>query len=110
MFMLFFLYPSVYPCITTVPWSPAGAMMPSGRCMPGEAIASGCSWVYPALPRSERVLFSIGLLAVASAWFALWLVYLFVLVRYFPGMRTAWKSPCRGEGLDDRSLQRPWLV
>jgi hypothetical protein len=30
------------------------------------------------------ILFAIGLRAVASAWIALWLVYLVVVVRYFP--------------------------
>ena len=35
------------------------------------------------------VLMSLGLLAVASAWFALWLVYLVVVIRYFPKVQTA---------------------
>jgi len=35
------------------------------------------------------VLMSVGLLAVASAWFALWLVYLVVVIRYFPKVQTA---------------------
>jgi hypothetical protein len=30
------------------------------------------------------ILFSIGLLAVAAAWFALWLVYAVFVIRYFP--------------------------
>ena len=30
------------------------------------------------------VLFSLGLLAVGSAWFGLWLVYLVFVIRYFP--------------------------
>jgi hypothetical protein len=30
------------------------------------------------------ILFSLGLLAVGCAWFALWLVYLLFLIRYFP--------------------------
>ena len=34
------------------------------------------------------ILFSVGLLAVGSAWFALWLVYLLFVVRYFPGVQT----------------------
>ena len=34
------------------------------------------------------VLFLIGLLAVASVWLALWLVYLFFVVRYFPKVQT----------------------
>lgn len=38
------------------------------------------------------VLFTVGLLAVASAWFALWLVYLFFVMRFFPRVQTARKS------------------
>jgi hypothetical protein len=34
------------------------------------------------------ILFSIGLLAVGSVWFALWLVYLFFVIRYFPRVQT----------------------
>jgi hypothetical protein len=30
------------------------------------------------------ILFTVGLLAVGSAWFALWLVYLLFVIRYFP--------------------------
>jgi hypothetical protein len=30
------------------------------------------------------ILFTVRLLAVASVWFALWLVYIFFVVRYFP--------------------------
>jgi hypothetical protein len=30
------------------------------------------------------ILFSVGLLAVGSAWLALWLVYLIFVIRYFP--------------------------
>jgi hypothetical protein len=30
------------------------------------------------------ILFSVGLLAVGSVWFALWLVYLIFVIRYFP--------------------------
>ena len=35
------------------------------------------------------ILFSLGLLAVGSAWFALWLVYLLFVIRYFPRVQTA---------------------
>ena len=35
------------------------------------------------------VLFTVGLLPVASAWFALWLVYLVFVLRHFPRVRTA---------------------
>jgi len=38
------------------------------------------------------ILISVGLLFVASAWFALWLVYLVVVIRYFPRVQT---SPSR---------------
>jgi hypothetical protein len=38
------------------------------------------------------ILFTIRLLAVASVWFALWLVYLFFVTRYFPRVQTARKS------------------
>jgi hypothetical protein len=34
------------------------------------------------------VLFLVGLLAVASVWLALWLLYLFFVVRYFPKVQT----------------------
>jgi len=34
------------------------------------------------------ILFSIGLLAVAFAWFALWLMYLLFVIRYFPKAQT----------------------
>lgn len=34
------------------------------------------------------VLFLLGLLAVASVWLALWLVYLFFVIRYFPKIQT----------------------
>jgi hypothetical protein len=43
------------------------------------------------------VLISVGLLAVGSAWFALWLVYLLFVIRYFPRVQTARKSSSRGE-------------
>jgi hypothetical protein len=43
------------------------------------------------------ILFSVGLLAVGSVWFALWLVYLLFVIRYFPKIPTARKSPSRGE-------------
>ena len=35
------------------------------------------------------VLFTVGLLAVGSAWLALWLAYLIFVMRYFPLMRAA---------------------
>jgi hypothetical protein len=38
------------------------------------------------------ILFTVKLLAVASAWFALWLVYLIVVIRNFPRVQTGRKS------------------
>jgi len=35
------------------------------------------------------VLFAVGLLAVGSAWFTLWLVYLLFVIRHFPRVQTA---------------------
>jgi hypothetical protein len=35
------------------------------------------------------ILFSVGLLFVGSAWFALWLVYVLFVIRYFPRVQTA---------------------
>ena len=43
------------------------------------------------------ILFSVGLRAVGSAWFVLWLVYLLFVMRYFPRVQTAPKSSSRGE-------------
>src|SRR5262245_59899282 len=38
------------------------------------------------------ILFAIGLLVVACAWFALWLVYLLFVIRYFPRIETVRQS------------------
>ena len=38
------------------------------------------------------ILFSVGLLVVVSAWFALWLVYVLFVIRYFPRVQTSQKS------------------
>jgi hypothetical protein len=38
------------------------------------------------------ILFAIGLLAVALVWFALWLVYLLFVIRYFPKVQTVRRS------------------
>ena len=38
------------------------------------------------------VLFSVGLLAVGSVWFALWLVYVLFVIRFFPRVQTARKD------------------
>ena len=38
------------------------------------------------------ILFTVGLLAVASVWFALWLVYLLFVIRTFPRVRTGRKQ------------------
>jgi hypothetical protein len=40
----------------------------------------------------SMILFTVRLLAVASAWFALWLVYVLFVVRYFPRVQTTGKS------------------
>ena len=40
----------------------------------------------------SMVLFTVRLLSVASAWFALWLVYLLFVIRHFPRVQTARKS------------------
>jgi hypothetical protein len=37
----------------------------------------------------SMILFTVRLFAVASAWFALWLVYVLFVVRYFPRVQTA---------------------
>ena len=39
------------------------------------------------------ILFSVRLVAVGSAWLALWLLYLLFVIRYFPKVQTAPKSP-----------------
>ncbi|SRR5687768_1135370 len=38
------------------------------------------------------ILFTVRLLAVASVWFALWLVYLLFVLRYFPRVQTRGKD------------------
>ncbi len=38
------------------------------------------------------ILFTVRLLIVAAAWFALWLVYVFFVMRYFPRIQTAKKG------------------
>ena len=38
------------------------------------------------------ILFSVGLFVVASTWFALWLVYVLFVIRYFPRVQTAGRS------------------
>lgn len=43
------------------------------------------------------ILFSVGLRAVGSAWFALWLVFLLFVIRYFPRVETVRKDSGRGE-------------
>jgi Flp pilus assembly protein TadB len=43
------------------------------------------------------ILFSVGLLAVGSAWFALWLVYLLFVIRHFARFQTARTSSSRGD-------------
>ena len=43
-----------------------------------------CLFLAPSL-----ILFAVGLLAVASFWLALWMVYLLFMLRYFPRILTA---------------------
>ena len=38
------------------------------------------------------ILFTVRLLAVASAWFALWLVYVLFVISYFPRVQATGKS------------------
>ena len=38
------------------------------------------------------ILVSVGLLVVAAAWFALWLVYVFFVIRFFPRVETTPKT------------------
>jgi hypothetical protein len=40
----------------------------------------------------SMILFSIGLLAAAAAWFALWLAYVFFVIRHFPRVQTGQKN------------------
>jgi hypothetical protein len=47
------------------------------------------------------ILFTVGLLAVGSAWFALWLVYLLFVIRYFPRVQTRPDASSRGEARAD---------
>ena len=47
------------------------------------------------------ILFTVGLFAVGSAWFALWLVYVLFVIRSFPRVQTARKSASRGEARAD---------
>jgi len=37
------------------------------------------------------ILFSVGLVVVGSVWFALWLVYVLFVIRYFPRVQTSQK-------------------
>ena len=40
----------------------------------------------------SMILFTVRLLAVASVWFALWLLYVLFVIRHFPRVRTGRKS------------------
>jgi hypothetical protein len=51
------------------------------------------------------ILFTIGLLVVGSAWFALWLVYLLFIIRDFPKVQTVRKSPVLGEARAERNTR-----
>jgi hypothetical protein len=52
------------------------------------------------------ILFSIGLLVVGSAWFALWLVYLLFAIRYFPRIQSVRRSPIPGDAQVPPRVQR----
>ena len=47
------------------------------------------------------ILFVIGLFAVGSVWFALWLVYLLFVIRHFPRVQTGVRAP-RRDGRKER--------
>jgi hypothetical protein len=47
------------------------------------------------------ILFSVGLVVVGSAWFALWLVYVLFVIRYFPRVQTARNSSSRHQARAD---------
>jgi hypothetical protein len=49
----------------------------------------GCVLLFRA---PSLILFTVRLLAVASVWFALWLVYVLFVIRYFPRVQTAGTS------------------
>jgi hypothetical protein len=49
----------------------------------------GCVMLFLA---PSLILFTVRLLAVASAWFGLWLLYVLFLIRYFPRVQSAGKS------------------
>ena len=51
------------------------------------------------------ILFTIGLLVVGSAWFALWLVYLLFVIRYFPRVQTVRKSSVLGQARAEGSAR-----
>ena len=61
--------------------------MLSGPCTPAVPIASGLS-VAPYYSRSELDPLRARLFVVASVWFALWLVYVLFMIRYFPKVQT----------------------
>ena len=44
------------------------------------------------------ILFAIGLVAVGSVWFALWLAYLLLVIRYFPRVQTPTPRMGRSSG------------
>jgi hypothetical protein len=49
----------------------------------------GCMLLFLA---PSLILFTVRLLAVASAWFALWLIYVLFVIRYFPRVQTPGRS------------------
>lgn len=113
-FLLFFLYPKFLSGEAN-PWSFQGAVIVMGVATFSFAFASfdyygaslggriddgvrarysrradrfwllGCVMLFLT---PSVILFTVGLLAVASVWFALWLVYLLFVARNFPRVRT----------------------
>ena len=53
------------------------------------------------------ILFTVRLLAVASVWFALWLVYVLFVIRYFPRVQTAQEQIHAGQVPSDRDVGVP---
>jgi hypothetical protein len=53
------------------------------------------------------ILFTVRLLAVASVWFALWLVYVLFVIRYFPRVKTAQEQIHADQAPSDRDVGVP---
>jgi hypothetical protein len=53
------------------------------------------------------ILFTVRLLAVACVWFALWLVYVLFVIRYFPRVQTAQGQIHADQAPSDRDVGVP---